>query len=433
MDWVRLATMVLAAAPLAVAGQAAPPPQLPPLTAVAVTGSARFSPGVLVAASGLQLHQAASLDAFHQAVLRLRGSGDFARVTYRYQYSAAIGTHVQFEVTDEPQMFPVAFDNFVWLRQDEVMRLLRSQIPLFCGLAPLSGGVDDSIAAVLEAYLRQHGVAGATVAGLPTQAAVGGAITSYSFFVQGVKLPVQQVTFAGAPAGVEPVLQNKAAELLGGDFSRARMRAAVQFDFLPELRNRGFLQAAIADPTVAVAGPASPEVNVEFALTPGPQYRWGTVAFAGNTVFDSTKLAGMAKLTGGEIADEATLDQELGAIQALYQDTGYLQAAVKSNFDFSQPGVAATTVVVSEGPQFRMGTLRITGVGATTVAQLTAMWEIAAGQPFRQDYLDQYVKAVRQRFNLRGVSLQTSLTPDAQHQVAVTIAFTQSAQPGGPK
>lgn len=418
--------LALAAAPAMVAAQAtAAPPQLPPLIGLEVTGSARFSSAQLAAASGLQLHQPLSLDLLNQAVRRLRSSGEFSRVTYRYDYTSA-GTHVQFEVTDQPTFVPVEFDNFPWLSNDQLLAWLRARLPLFTGTVPLSGGVDDRIAAQMEAWLKDHGIAGATVMGMPVQQELGGGFTGYLLSVSGVKMPVRQVAFAGAPPDVAADLQTAARDLIGSDFSRGRLASEATAEFLPALRKHGYLQAALAAPAITIADAATNAISVTYAVTPGTQYRWRTLAFAGNTVFDSKKLAGMTKFHPGDIADQPSLDQAVAAIQSLYQHNGYVEAQVSSQFDFSQPATAAATITVSEGPLYHMGTLSFAGVSDKSAAELRHMWNLPAGQPFHSDYLDRYLDTIIGRFNLQSANVKTTLQMDAQHQlVNVTITLTQ--------
>lgn len=418
--------LALAAAPAMVAAQAtAAPPQLPPLIGLEVTGSARFSSAQLAAASGLQLHQPLSLDLLNQAVRRLRSSGEFSRVTYRYDYTSA-GTHVQFAVTDQAKFVPVEFDNFPWLSNDQLLAWLRARLPLFTGTVPLSGGVDDRIAAQMEAWLKDHGIAGATVMGMPVQQELGGGFTGYLLSVSGVKMPVRQVAFAGAPPDVAADLQTAARDLIGSDFSRARLQSEATAEFLPALRKHGYLQAAIAAPEVAIADAASNAVSVHYAVTPGTQYRWGAIGFEGNAAFHSQELAGMVKLHSGDVADGPALDQDMNAIQRRYQHEGYFEAAVHARFDFSQPATAAATVVVSEGPLYHMGTLSFAGVSDKSAAELRHLWNLPAGQPFRSDYLHRYLDTITKRFNLQSALVKTTLHMDAQHQlVNVTITLTQ--------
>jgi outer membrane protein assembly factor BamA len=369
------AILIWAAVPFSALGQApaAAAPQLPPLTAVSVTGSARFSSDQLVAVSGLRLHQAVSLDAFNQVVRQLRASGDFRLVTYHYEYSASQGTHVEFEVTDQSGLLPPDFDNFVWLSKDQLLSLLRGKIPLFCGLVPPGGGVEQRIEAVLEAYLSQHGVSGATVEGLPAESELGGGFTGYKFIVGGVKIPVQRVSFAGAPPDLDKVLQAKAAGLLGTDYSHGRVLGSVAADFLPALRDRGFLQAALSAPVVAISDAAHNGVSVSFTLTPGTQYHWGDIGFQGNAVFDAKMLAGLVKLHSGGIADQSALDQGVSAILLQYQNAGYIRATVEPRFDWTQPGIAAPAIVVTEGPQFHMGTVTFEGVAVKSATMLAGL------------------------------------------------------------
>ncbi len=427
------AAAILAMLSLPLLAQSAASAPFPPLAGVAVSGSARFSPGLLVAATGLHRGQPMSLHAMNQGVQRLVSSGDFSRVTYRYTYSS-LGTNVEFQVTDQSHLLPVVFDNFVWMPRLQLMRLLRSQIPLFCGEVPLSGKVNLQITAALQAILRRRGVKNATVQGMPFQAHLGsGSFDSYMFSVQGVQIPVQRVAFPGAPPNLLPLLRKKAAGLIGQAFSLDFLAAVVQTTFLPVLQDRGFLQAKFGPPAVVPSDPAISAVSVSFNVDPGPPYRWGAVGFQGNAVFDAKKLRKLAPLRRGDLADQATLAQVAAAIRSLYRNAGYLQAAVTSHFSFPQPGLAATTIVVHEGPQFRMGAVNFEGVAGQAAAQLRRLWQLAPGQPYRAGYLHQYMASIFRRFNFAGDTISSRVRSDAQsHVVDVTIVLSRPAAGGGP-
>lgn len=421
-----LAALLVAASALLLA-QTAPTSALPPLAAVAVTGSARFGQDPLVAASGLHLGESMSLAVLNQAAKRLAATGVFARVNYRYTYSQA-GTDVQFQVTDASDLLPVQFDNFVWVPQPQLLALLRSKVPLFTGKVPESGSVDQQVTAALQAILMQHGVSGATVQGIPFQNRIGsGGINGYRFYVQGVKIPVQQIAIVGAPAALEPKLQKEVASLLRGDFSQSQFAVVIRLTLLPELQDRGLLQARFAPPAVQLAGSGGNAVRVRLTVNPGPEYRWGAIVCQGNSAFDTKLIMKLVKVHAGSVADEARLDQDLATIRKLYGSRGYLEAAVAPRFDFSQPGVAALTFAITEGPEYRMGTLSFNGVSEAVAKQLSRLWSLARGQPYDTTYMRQYIGSLSRHFNLGNVGLQTKIIPDRKlHTVNVAITLSKS-------
>src|SRR5271155_535522 len=82
------------------------------LIAVTVTGSKRFTPEEIAAASGLPIGTVAHEEDFKKAARQLGETGAFGDITYTYSYSSA-GTKLVFHVTDADKFVPTRFTDFV--------------------------------------------------------------------------------------------------------------------------------------------------------------------------------------------------------------------------------------------------------------------------------------------------------------------------------
>lgn len=427
-----VAMSFLLGTPLPMQAQAANGQALPPLRTVAVTGSTRYGQPELIQATGLKTGQALTVESLHEAGKRLRATGMFDSINFRYTYNGQ-GTNAIFEITDTQDLLPVEFDNFVWMPRDQLMQRLRSQVPLFTGELPLSGSVNDGVSNVLQGILQQRGVNGATVEGIPYQAQIGmKGFSGYVYHVEGIKIPITQVEFIGASPELLPVFNKDAASLIGENYSRAVLEGFADGTLLPEFQNRGFLQARVDPPTAQLSDPASNSVRVSLAVTPGALYHWATIACQGNSAVTAAKLAALIKSRPGDLADRSALDRDVAAVQSLYAHTGYLDAAVTPHLDLSQAGIAGVTLAIIEGPQYTMGRLSFQGVSSDSVVKLNKLWTLAAGQPFDSSYLRQFVTAAFRQFDLRGFKVQPKVMPDRQrHVVDVQIGFVRAAPGGG--
>lgn len=431
---IRLPLLLLAAVlPIAaqVAPAQAPDRPLPTLRAVAVSGSQRFGQEQLVPATGLRLGQPSSLNQLQTAAERLAASGMFASVKYTYNYTAE-ATTAQFQVTDQTALLPVRFDNFVWLPSGRVLQQLRDKIPLFTGAVPLSGNIGDQVTAALHQMLIQLGLSGATVEGMPYQAQIGQTgYSAYEIFVRGVAIPLQAIDVTGLPPALAGSLRAGQADLLNANYSRSRLDSYIRATLLPDLRGHGYLQAAAADPVVQVDNqPLSGKspVRVTINLNPGAQYHWSAIATQGNAVLSDTQIAKEIKSRPGQLANQTALTADIASIRSLYQRSGYLDATITPHFDFVQPDLARVVAQITEGPQYRMGTLTLAGVAGQAATDLTKLWKLAPGAPFDGTYLNQYVAALYRKFNLSGRSLSTSEHRDPQtHLVNIEISLAKAA------
>ena len=84
------------------------------LTALKVTGTARYTDKEILAASGLQIGQNAADGDFKEAAQRLGDSGLFSDVVYSYSSSGG-GTKLELQLADVEQskLVPAHFENFV--------------------------------------------------------------------------------------------------------------------------------------------------------------------------------------------------------------------------------------------------------------------------------------------------------------------------------
>src|ERR1700674_908103 len=122
------------------------------LTALKVTGTARYTDKEILAASGLQIGQSAADGDFREAAQRLGDSGLFSDVVYSYSSSGA-GVRLEMRLTDTEQskLVPAHFENFVGFTDDELRTALRSRVPLFQQLLPIAGNLPDQISEALQA------------------------------------------------------------------------------------------------------------------------------------------------------------------------------------------------------------------------------------------------------------------------------------------
>ncbi len=84
------------------------------LISIKETGSTRYTPDQVIAATGLRLGQTVSEDDFKLVSQHLGETGAFSNVAYSFQFSAE-GIKLDLQVTDSNQFVPVRFENFVWL------------------------------------------------------------------------------------------------------------------------------------------------------------------------------------------------------------------------------------------------------------------------------------------------------------------------------
>jgi len=391
-------SVLVAGIPLPGVGQAPPSNPAKPTTgtfalvAIKVTGSTHYKPEEVIAASGLQTGQNVSEDDFKRASQRLGETGAFSDVAYRYEYSPA-GATVQLEVSDNAQLVPVYFYNFVWFTDSELAEQLRQRVPLYQGQLPLGGSMADEVSDGLQALLIEHHIEGR--ADYLHSGDLNGPIDAITFAVSGPNIRIRNVGFEGVAPSELPPLQTAAAKLNGAEYSRSLFRAQTEKNFLPVYLERGYLKAAFSNSQAKVAEENSGKVLVDVVVPvdPGLQYNLVALQWSGNKVFPSDKLDPLVHLAAGKPANAVQLDEDVSSVQKLYGTLGYMAAHIKPVPQMDdQKRTVVYQLQVQEGEVYHMGELEIRGVDTPTSRRLVLAWQLREGAVYDASYPARFLK-----------------------------------------
>lgn len=394
------------------------------LLSVTQVGSQAYSTEQVTALSGLQNVATVNRDTIQAAADRLAHTGLFSSVRYRYSGEAG-GLTVTFQLQDAPT-FPVSFDNFPWFTDDELSAALNQAGLPFHGTAPATGTVLDTMAQTLEKTLATRGVH-ATVKH-EISAVPGTDQKTLRFSVEGADLTINAIQFTDPLAtndrGVKDELQN----LVGKPFSREEVEL---FDFehvRPVYLSRGYLRVAFARPEARFEadprGPLPKSVVVIVPITTGPTYSWGGITWNGNHAYTNSDLDALVTQSGlsaGQPADGMKIVALLQSVEDAYGHRGYLDATVvpKETFDDAAHS-ASYHVDISEGQQYKMGNLVLTGLSIDAERHIRQAWRIAQGQVFDKTFYDYFLA--------KGIADALRGLPAAQDKVGKFLQ--KNPQPG---
>jgi len=398
----RLLLALLAAIPVPAASQQGFTPRK--LLAVVVTGSARFKPEAIVAASGLTIGMTAGEDEFRRAAERLGDSGAFNDVTYGYSYTDA-GAKLTLDVKDATGFVPARFEDFVGFTDEELRARITERLPLFDGQLPASGKLAAQVSDVLQGMLLERKLPGHVEYDRMVRED-GGAVQAILYSIEGVSILIRQATVSGGGPDEMPRLQAVANRLKGRDYRRSALEFVVEKQFLPVFHERGYLKATVDTlPPKLVAPPAESAedatrttfVDIEFTVHPGGRYRLKGVEWAGNKSVSTENLNALLRARNGEIANTVQLAADLDHARQLYGSLGYIRAAIDPEGQFDESsGTVKYTVKVSEDEQYKMGELDIRDVDRAQEQRLRDLWKLRTGDVYNAGYLQAFlVEAVK--------------------------------------
>lgn len=151
-----------------------------------------------------------------------------------------------------------------------------------------------------------------------------------------------------------------------------------------------------APPTARFEGdptkPLPDKIYVLAPIEPGPAYTWGGVEWTGNSVISTAELDKFVELKAGEVADGVKMEAGWNHATDAYGAQGYLDAKLTPTPHYDDKSARVSyTVSISEGPQYRMGQLVLTGLSLEGERRIRAAWQIPKGAVFNEGVYDEFV------------------------------------------
>jgi outer membrane protein assembly factor BamA len=374
----------------------APASASPPSSTIAsirITGTKKFPSDQVITASGLKPGDVVTADQIQDATNRLSALGIFSAVNFRYT-SKGDAINLEFQVQEAPT-YPISFDNFPWFTAAEIGDAIRNQVGLFTGDAPDGGTMIDQMTAVIENLLASKKIKGSVTHQLLTAAVGVGMVLQ--FRVEGVPLRVQSLQFGESLATNSERLKDRVPDIKGQPYSLFAVEVFENEHVRPLYASKGFLRAQIGPPQTNLIpdmnDPKEPAVDLSIPIIPGAVYSWKGVSWQGNVAVQSPDLDRAVDLKPGDVADGMKVEDLWQKIEAYYGKLGYLEMKLNAEPQFDDAAHQISyRVGISEGPQYRMGEMVITGLSLDAEKRLRQAWQIAPGQIFDNGYYEQHVK-----------------------------------------
>jgi outer membrane protein insertion porin family len=180
--------------------------------------------------------------------------------------------------------------------------------------------------------------------------------------------------------------------------------------------------------------------RVVYTITEGARGAIDTIQFEGNTKFSDKVLRKQMKTKGKTLysfidksgrLDETQLEQDINAVREWYQDHGYIDVEVKEVRRERPKGKLNIVVVLEEGPQYRVGKIKITGEKVATEERIRALMKMKEGGVYSPKQIREDSKKIADGYGSGGyVDLQ--VMPQGVPAGGGTIDVHYTIQEGGP-
>ena len=362
------------------------------LAAVSASGSTHFASDQIVAETGLKPGASITRTDLQNAANTLSALGTFAKVGYRFS-SAADGVTVEYQVADAA-LLPVSFDNFPWVSDDDLRSAIKSAVPLFDGTAPANGKILDNMADAVQRFLESKGIY-VKVSHTP----MADPLTSQEtvqFLSAGAEEDVKSIDFSDALANTNAAIQERLHDLIGKPYSLTALKLFEFEQIRPVYISRGLLRVTFQQPVVQAPPPTAattpPTVVVHVSIDPGAAYTWGGITWTGNTALSPAELNALVPFKPGEPTDGTKIQALWITVADAYGHKGYLDAMATPTPQFDdQMHRVNYTVSVSEGPQYKMGNLVLSGLSLEGERRIRGAWTIAQDAVFDESFFNAFL------------------------------------------
>lgn len=358
---------------------------------LSVTGSAKFQSDEIVPATGLHVGQVVTRQDIQEGANALAALGPFANIKYDF-FTASSGVQIRYEVTDAPTV-PAYFDNFPWFTDAQVIAFVKTSVPLFDGSTPTRGKILDDVAKALERELQTHTVTADVSHQLITLPWNEEQVMM--FRAEGEAAPeIQSVQFSDALASSDHGIADRLGDVVGKPYSRMAVGTFEFEQVRPVYLAHAFLSVKFGDPAAQLHGN---KVVVRAPIDPGPAFTWSGLSWEGNTAITGTELDAAVNLVPGTSANGMQIQAAWEKVRAAFERLGYLdvQVAAVPHFDEAAKRVSYE-VKITQGPQYHMGKLVLSGLSMEGERRLREAWKIAPGAVFDdsvyQEFLDDGIK-----------------------------------------
>jgi len=157
---------------------------------------------------------------------------------------------------------------------------------------------------------------------------------------------------------------------------------------------KGFLDHSITARREFIPAPervpaGKTRVHITFEIEEGQAYSVSKIIFTGNRRFDDETLLAGLKLKEEQVYNRRLADSHADRILKLYREQGFIDAVVEQRPQFlSVPGLVNVQFDITEGRQFRIGRVNITGNEQTqdrVIRRVLDEYDFTPGQLYNAD------------------------------------------------
>jgi outer membrane protein assembly factor BamA len=427
---VGIALLLLCSLPL-LAQKKAPP------KAIRFQGATQYTQQELLAAAGLKPDARLNLRDLKAHARQLTDTGLFDEVKLTSDSKGLL-----FTLTPSSQLFPMHLENVPLTPGKELDAKLHERFPLYRGLLPANGSIDEGICQALGEMLEVKNVK-ATVKATLTSGLGPQKLTAINFTVVSPAVHIGRIQLAGISAAMQAKAGLLASGQTGNDFDTENSAIGLRHAFEDLYQDQGYaavqVDVAQVDPLIVPA--QSPDqssaqsIDIPFTVTikEGGIYKLGAIDYPASALVaraDVDRI--LSKYPAGS---GRPLDLFLLAVRDAYHAHGYLDCSVVSHPSFNEAThIANYNIEIDPASQYRLASIKFDGAPDAMAAKLKLAWKMAPTDVFDESYVSNFAALAQKKDKPMTKWMQSVITTydvkadPATHQVNCIFHFAKAAQ-----
>jgi outer membrane protein insertion porin family len=326
--------------------------------------------------------------------------------------SEGAGVALRYELTPIHLVSKIDFAGSLGRPGVDVGQLRRAVVDRY-GTSPPLGRVDDLSRAIVDT-LRERGYRHPDVAPRADVDRQSGRTVLVFTVDAGPRTTIGAIDIVGTPTVPRDEFLSRLGLATGAPYEPEALAGRLA-SYVDTRRSRGYYEAKV---TPAVAFADSERVaNLTLTVAPGPHV---SVVFTGDPLPEGSR-AEMVPIEREGSADEDLLEDSSNRIEEALRAQGYRDAKAP-HMRQEREGELLITFAVHRGPQYRVGSVEISGGASLPVADIRPALRTRSGEAYSDGKLDADVTAIESVYRGRGfASVKVQADPRPQAAAGATL------------
>ena len=244
-----------------------------PTPAVRFQGAPQYTQEELLATAGFKPGARLTAAEVKARAKQLNDTGFFAAIKFSNDSKGLL-----FSLTPSSQLFPIHLDNLPLNQGMELDDKLHARFPLYHGLLPASGSMNDGIRQMFEEMLTEEGIK-ATVKAVLTSDLGPLKITAMNFTITSPAVRIGPIQLSGISPAMQARVNTLVAGQTGNPFDTESTSIGLQHAFEDLYQDQGYaaVQAAVTQIDPPVISDQAVAIPFAIAIREGGVYKLGAI------------------------------------------------------------------------------------------------------------------------------------------------------------